>query len=368
MNLSVGIVGLPNSGKSTLFNALLQRQIANVADYPFTTIEPNIGVVEVPDERLFKISQITGIKKIVPAAIKFVDIAGLIKGAHKGEGLGNQFLAHIRECDAILFLLRGFQDPNVSHPFGKIDPEEDLEVLVDELILKDLETVERKRAEIEREIKAEKDKGLKDLMLLLERTREGLCSGKLAKDILDKDSLSCISNLYLLTAKSQLLVLNIAESQISNQTTAIRLQQEIGAVVSSQSAVCFICAKLESELSELSQEERKEYLETSGISQTALDKVICESYKLLDLITFFTIAKGTQVQAWPVKAGTTAFEAAGLVHSDFQKGFITSEVLKYEDLISCSSWQKVHDLGKIQTCGKDYKIQDGDIIEFKAKV
>jgi len=365
MNLSVGIVGLPNSGKSTLFNALLKRRVANVADYPFTTIEPNVGVVGVPDERLEKISQATGIKKIVPAAIKFIDIAGLVKGAHQGEGLGNQFLAHIRECDAILFVLRGFENPNISHPFGKIDPEGDLEVLWEELILKDLETVERKIAEAEKENKTEKSKELGERIALLEKVKMGLNSGRLVKNILDKDSLSQISDLYLLTAKPQLLALNVSENQLTSGL-ANKLTREVSQLTGQP--VSLICAKLEVELADFSQEEKEEYLKTSSISEAALDKIIKESYRLLDLITFFTIAKGTQVQAWPVKTGTTAFEAAGLVHSDFQEGFITSQVLKYKDLLEIGSWQKAGDLGKIQNCGKDYQVCDGDIIAFKAKI
>jgi GTP-binding protein YchF len=356
--LEVGIVGLPNSGKSTLFNALMQRQIANVADYPFTTIEPNVGIVEVPDERLEKISQVTGINKIVPAAIKFVDIAGLVKGAHKGEGLGNQFLAHIRECDVILFVLRYFENPNIAHPFGKVDPKEDYEVLCDELILKDLETVDKSLEEAKAHAKA--DLKAQDKVHLLAKVKKGLEEGKLIKGFVDDEELAEISNLFLLTAKSQLLVLNVSESQLFNKFEDLKLALPAKPIL--------ISAKLESEILVLSEEEKMEYLATSGISQTGLDKIIKESYKLLDLITFFTIAKGTQVQAWPAREGVSVFEAAGIVHSDFQKGFITSGVLKYRNLLHSGSWQKAHELGKIQTCGKDYKVADGDIIEFKAKV
>jgi len=357
-SIKAGIVGLPNSGKSTLFNALMQRQIANVADYPFTTVEPNVGVVEVPDERIEKISQLTGIKKIVPAAIEFVDIAGLVRGAHKGEGLGNQFLAHIRECDAILFVLRGFESPNVAHPFGKIDPKEDLEVLLAELILKDLETIDKKLEDLKTQAKA--NPKLNEKLKFLEKIKKGLEEGKLVKDFLDREELAQVTDLFLLTAKPRFLVLNVAESQLSGGLLNLEAKLPSGTVT--------IFAKLESELSGFGDDEKKEYLSTSGISQTALDKIIKESYKFLDLITFFTIAKGTQVQAWPVRTGTTVFESAGIVHSDFQKGFITSQVLKYQDLSKIGSWQKAHDAGKIQTCGRDYRIEDGDIIEFKSKI
>lgn len=297
MNLSVGIVGLPNVGKSTLFNALLKRQIAAVAEYPFTTIEPNTGVVEVPDERLAKISKVTGIKKIVPAAIKFIDIAGLIKGASEGEGLGNKFLSLIREVDAIIHVVRAFENAKVPHPHGNIDPKYDIEIVNTELEL----------AEIK---------------------------------------------------KPTLYVLNISEDQMS-QKLAI-------------AGICdnpiVICAKLEMELSELSPEEQREYLKELRVSESGLDKVIKESYKLLSLITFFTIAKGTQVQAWPLRAGETALRASQLVHSDFAKGFIKAETINWQNLLNFGGWQKAAEAGKVRLEGKDYLVLDGDVIEFKFAV
>ncbi|MBI4999630.1 YchF family ATPase [Candidatus Gottesmanbacteria bacterium] len=303
MSLSVGIVGLPNSGKSTLFNALLKRQIAQVAEYPFTTIEPNTGVVEVPDERLAKISQVTGITKIVPAAIKFIDIAGLVKGANEGEGLGNNFLAHIRETDAILHVVRVFENEKVSHPHGKIDPKYDIEIVNTELEL----------AEIK---------------------------------------------------KPMIYVLNINENQLAD---AVIEDARAWSLTSSLEGkkVLTICAKLEMELSELTPGEQSQYLKELEVRESGLDKVIKESYGLLHLITFFTIAKGTQIQAWPIKSGSTALEAASMVHTDMAKGFIKAEVVNWQELVSSGLWQAAHEKGKVRLEGKDYQVQDGDVIEFK---
>ena len=292
--LSVGIVGLPNSGKSTLFNALLKKQIAQVGEYPYTTIEPNVGVVEVFDERLEKISKATKIEKIVPAAIKFIDIAGLIRGAHKGEGLGNQFLAKIREVDVIVHVVRVFENPNVEHVAGKIDPEADVEIVNDELF----------KAEID---------------------------------------------------KPALYVLNVSEGN---------LNQDFDVVF----PYIKVCAKLEAELSELSEKEQKAYLEELGVEKTGLDQVISESFKLLDLITFFTVARGKQVQAWPIKTGKTAIEAAEIVHSDFVKGFIVAEIVGWQDLVDSGSWHNAKEKGFVKTAGRDEIIEDGQVVEFKFSI
>jgi len=297
VSLKIGIVGLPNSGKSTLFNALLQRQIADVAEYPFTTIEPNVGVVQVPDERLQAISQATGIKKIVPAAIEFIDIAGLVKGAHEGEGLGNKFLGHIREVDAILHLVRGFRNPNIQ---GEVNPEEDIKTINEEL----------KQAEI---------------------------------------------------AKPAIYVLNVDEKELGSEVA----RQQFG---SAPTAPLVISAKLESELSELSEEDCKAYLKELGLKESALDRVIKECYKLLGLVTFFTIAGGKQVQAWPLRTGNTSLAASGVLHTDMQKGFIKAEVVSYELLVQSESWQKAKEKGLVRFEGKDYKVQDGDVVEFKFNV
>ncbi len=305
MSLSVGIVGLPNSGKSTLFNALLSRQIAQVAEYPFTTIEPNTGIVEVPDERLAKLAELLKPEKVVPAAVKFIDIAGLVKGAHKGEGLGNKFLGHIREVDAIVHIVRGFTNPNVSHVHGKIDPQEDIKIV----------NLELEMAEIK---------------------------------------------------KPTIYVINISENQMTreldNQIKTIPIIQ------SSNYPVIQVCAKLEMDLVELKPEERRQYLTELGIKETGLDKVIQAAYKLLDLLTFFTIKGGKQTQAWSLKSGQTALDAAGVVHTDFAKNFIKAEVISFEELEKVGSWSKAQEKGLIRLEGRDYKVCDGDVIEFKTGV
>jgi len=312
MSLSVGIVGLPNSGKSTLFNALLSRQIAQVAEYPFTTIEPNTGVVEVPDERLKALSRIITDEKridteikVVPAAINFIDIAGLVKGAHQGEGLGNKFLSHIREVDAIVHVLRAFENPNVAHVSGKINPVEDAGIVNLELEL----------AEIK---------------------------------------------------KPEIYVLNLDEKQLASESVN-QLIRELSShlVIQSSSYLISVCAKLEADLAELADEERKEYLKEAGIKQSGLDQLIKAAYKLLDLITFFTIKGGKQIQAWPLRRGETALRAAGTVHTDFAKGFIKAEVISFEDLVGVGGWKKAQELGKTRFEGKDYVVNDGDVIEFK---
>ncbi len=301
--LKVGIVGLPNSGKSTLFNALLQRQIADVAEYPFTTIEPNVGVVQVPDERLEAISKATGIEKIVPSAIEFIDIAGLVKGAHKGEGLGNKFLGHIREVDAILHLVRGFHNPNVS---GKPAPEEDIKIINEEL----------KHGEIE---------------------------------------------------KPTIYVLNIDEKDLGKhkKEDASRLAPWVRGKPPN---TIIISAKLESELSELSEEDRKAYLKELELEKSVLDKVIKSCYQLLGLITFFTIAGGKQAQAWPLRVGELALRASRLVHTDMERGFIKAEVVNWEKLVGVGSWKEAAEKGLVRLEGKDYEIKDGDVVEFKFNV
>lgn len=311
--LKVGIVGLPNSGKSTLFNALLQRQIADVAEYPFTTIEPNVGVVQVPDLRLEKISQATKINKMVPAAIEFIDIAGLVAGAYKGEGLGNKFLGQIREVDAILHLVRGFHNPNVE---GSPDPEKDIKIIKEEL----------KQGEIE---------------------------------------------------KPTMYILNVDESLLNKEETN-KLISKVTQIPSG--SILPISAKLESELSELSAKDRKEYLNELGLEHSALDQVIKKCYELLGLITFFTIAGGKQVQAWPVPKSTKAVDAAGVVHTDMEKGFVKAEVMSWEKLISVvplrqgfegqalGAWKTAAEKGLVLLEGKDYEIKDGDVIEFKFNI
>lgn len=340
MSLNVGIVGLPNAGKSTLFNALLKRQIANVAVYPFTTIEPNTGVVEVPDERLVALALMVKPEKVTPSSIKFIDIAGLIKGAHKGEGLGNEFLGHIREVNLILHVLRAF-DNNVPHPLGLVDPQRDYEVVETELILKDLETVEKIK---------EKDKKLE---IILKKVWQGLNNGKPVSDlILNDQEKEEIKQLALLTAKPTLCILNVEE-------------KKMGTIAGPTVKVLPICAKLEMELATFPVSERKEYLKSLGIEESALDKVIKGAYKTLGLITFYTIKGGKEVRAWSLGLGETALKASEIVHTDMAKGFVKAEVASYNDLIAAGSWPECQEAGKIRLEGKNYPIKDGEVIEFK---
>jgi hypothetical protein len=344
--LSIGIVGLPNAGKSTLFNALVRGYQAKVAIHPFTTIKPNVGVVEVPDDRLQLLSDQLRLSKIVPATIEFVDIAGLVKGAHKGEGLGNQFLAHIRECDAILHLIRFF-DEEIPHPSGVVDPESDLEVVNTELCLKDLETIRKS------EIRSQKSDRKKEAEIL-ERILQTLNQDKPAGEAkLSKEELALISDLNLLTLKPVLYVANVSEKQLQRKLPASLPQ---GALV--------LSAKLESELIALSEEEQKEYLKELGESESGLGKVIKAAYKLLNLITFYTLLPD-QVQAWPIQKGTKAKEAAGKIHTDFEKKFVVAEVCPFSDLIKFGSWREAQEKGKIKTQGREYAIQDGDVVLFK---
>lgn len=354
MPLSIGIIGLPNAGKSTLFNALLKKAQAQVANYPFTTIEPNIGIVEVPDERLDKLANALNLPKKIPATIKFVDIAGLVKDAHKGEGLGNQFLAHIRECDAILEVVRFFKDPNVQ---GEVNPEENIKTIQTELLLKDLETVNAKAAKDSQSPQKE----------ILERLIENLNQGKPAKEmtLTDKEKEE-IEELELLTSKPILYVANMSEAQINEQITDNSKQ------------FIFIGAKLEADLAELSEAEAKEYMKEVGIAESGLNKLIKEAYKLLSLITFYTlilgkpastgISLGGQIQAWPILKSTKAPEAAGKIHTDFEKGFITAECINWQDLVEIGDWEETKEKGKIRTEGKDYIILDGDVVHFKYSV
>jgi small GTP-binding protein len=322
--LKCGIVGLPNSGKSTLFNALLQRQIADTAEYPFTTIEPNVGVVQVPDERLEKISKAVGIKKIVPAAIEFIDIAGLVEGAHKGEGLGNKFLGHIREVDAILHLVRGFHNPNVE---GAPNPEADIEIIKKEL----------KQGEIE-----------KPTIYLLNIDEKDVGSKEVGQRFVS------VSNPRV-------------EGQNKNQDDSSLVPMK--PYKSSQPPLALIIsAKLEAELSELSPKDRKDYLSELGLKHSALDQVIKKCYKLLGLITFFTIAGGKQVQAWPTEKGTKAVDAAGIVHTDMEKGFVKAERIDWEKLVQAESWKKAAEKGLLRLEGRDHEVKDGDVVEFKFNV
>ena len=347
--LKVGIVGLPNAGKSTLFNALVSKHKASVASHPFTTIDKNVGVVEVPDETLFKLAKSENIGEVVPATITFIDIAGLIKGAHQGEGLGNQFLHHIREVDLILHVVRFFKNSDVPHIHPKIDPEENIEIVNEELLLADLQSLERRLT---------KEKTTPEEKAIIQKFIKELNQGKLANEIVVRqEEKDFVKSLNLLTAKKQLLVANIDEVDIENPPKALAGKK-----------ILSICAKLEADLNELPWVEAQQFLKTYGLEKSAKERIIIEAYKSLDLVTFYTIAKRTQARAWPIKRGANALEAAAKIHSDFAKHFVKVEVIASQELLEIGSWHKAYERGKIRLHGRDYLVQDGDVLEFKIGV
>lgn len=354
MSLQVGIVGLPNVGKSTLFKALTKQQV-EAANYPFCTIDPNVGVVKVPDERLEKLAEISKSKKIIPTVIEFVDIAGLVAGAHKGEGLGNKFLAHIREVDAICQVVRNFTDPNVVHVEGRINPKSDAETINLELIFADLETVKKRLEGLQRESKGNTDKDLKKKIEILEKIKTTLEEGKLATSLgLEKEEKRLIKDLSLLTLKPMIYVLNIDETKKEKESCNI----------SNLESYLEISAKLEAELSELDEVEMRQYLAELNIVETGLDKLIKESYNLLNLITFFTSGE-KETRAWTVERGAKAPEAAGKIHTDFEKGFIRAEVINWKNLVESGGELPAKEKGLIRLEGKDYETQDGDVVVFR---
>jgi len=356
MSFSVGIVGLPNVGKSTLFKALTKKQV-DISNYPFCTINPNVGVVKVPDERLVKLAEILKPKEIIPTYIEFVDIAGLVKGAHQGEGLGNQFLSHIREVDAIIEVVRTFEDPNIIHVAGKVDPQSDMETIKLELIFADLSTVEKRLEKTKSEAKSG-DKEAVKLTTLLEKIKIALNKGQLIREVdLDNEEKFSIKDLNLLTIKPIIYVENIDEKHITNHTNSITNDYEYKNQVK-------ICAKLEAELADLSEEEVREYLKEYGLEKSGLDNLIIKTYKVLDLITFFT-CQNQILQAWTVPAGALAPQAAAKIHQDFAEGFIRAEVINWQDLAKYGSEQKAREAGLARTEGKEYVVQDGDVIHFR---
>lgn len=361
MSLKIGIVGLPNVGKSTIFNALVGAKSAEAANYPFCTIDPNVGVVEVPDERLQALAKIENPEKIIPTTIEFVDIAGLVEGASKGEGLGNQFLSHIRECDAIAQVIRGFDDANIVHVYGDVNPKRDREVIDTELILADLQTVEKRLHKAISETKS----GNKDNIAyaaLVQKVFNALSSGKLALEMdFSAEEKSLLRDLHLLTIKPHLYIVNVKEDQIAN-VDRTDYAKKLG--LDDPSKIIPISARVEEELVGFSKEEAKEFLKELGVTSSGLDEVIKAAYKALNLITYFT-AGPKEVRAWTVWNGCLAPEAAGVIHTDFQKGFVKAEVIHYPDFVQYGGEQKVKEKGLLHIEGKEYTVRDGDVMHFR---
>ena len=365
--MKLGIVGLPNVGKSTLFNSLTKAG-AESANYPFCTIDPNVGVVAVPDFRLQKLAALYDSQKITPAVIEFVDIAGLVKGASKGEGLGNQFLSNIREVDAIVHVVRCFEDPNVIHVDGSVDPLRDIETIDLELIFSDLEILERRISKTARS--AINDKSLAKEVETLKALKAHLEDGKLARSYepADEDEAAFIASLNLLTAKPVIFAANVSEDDVADDgasnphVAAVRKFAE-----ENNSEVFVICAQIEQEIAELDDDEKKMFLEDLGLSESGLDKLIAASYRILGLISYLT-AGVTETRAWTIKVGTKAPQAAGKIHSDFERGFIRAEVVSYQDLIDCGSYNAAKEKGLVRLEGKDYVVKDGDVVLFRFNV
>jgi GTP-binding protein YchF len=366
MALKAGIVGLPNVGKSTLFNAITQAG-AESANYPFCTIDPNVGVVEVPDERLQKLAEIVTPNRIVPTAFEFVDIAGLVKGASKGEGLGNKFLAHIREVDAIVHVVRCFEDENITHVAGKVDPIGDIETINLELILADIETVE-KRLERSRKNMKSGDKKYVQEVEILERIKEALYNDKPARSVeLSDEERALLRDLHLITMKPVLFAANVSEAEVANADDNPHVKKVKEYAAAEGAEVVPIAAKVESEIAELEGEDKQMFLEELGLKESGLNRLIRAAYKLLGLYTYFT-AGVQEVRAWTIRRGTKAPQAAGVIHSDFERGFIRAEVVAYEDLISAGSMNAAREKGQLRLEGKDYVVQDGDVMHFRFNV